>query len=208
MVDAKWGRWSPPSTPAQKTRAAFGLGKNPTPVKCTGNGEAFTEASAAFISSTRASLASPTNFKVTCKPSTRAQRASGASRRARSMYFVKPARTSAGISSAMKMRMLHQLATDHVKGLLRGPVAYAVTITGENPLDDFCMAAVSQRVEDETYWLFIRSARRAGYTRDAYPKICFAVVTNSFSQRGCNLATNCAMFCDQQRWYPGKGRLY
>src|SRR5712671_4102273 len=148
MVDARCGRWSPPSTPAQKTRAAFGLGKHPTPVKCTANGEAFTEASAVFISSTRAALASPTNFKVTCKPSTRAQRASGASSRARSMYFVKPARTSAGISSAMKMRILHQLAADHIQGLLRGPVAYAVAITGESSLDDFCMAAVGERMED------------------------------------------------------------
>ena len=75
------------------------------------------------------------------------------------------ARTSAGISSAIKMRMLHQLAPDHIQGLLRGPVAYAVTIAGESALDHFCMAAVGQRMEDQTDGLFVRSARRAGYTR-------------------------------------------
>ena len=70
----------------------------------------------------------------------------------------------------MKMRMLHQLAADHVEGLLRGPVAYAVAIARESPLDDFSMAAVGERMEDETHRLFIRSARRAGYAGDAYPK--------------------------------------
>jgi len=37
-------------------------------------------------------------------------------------------------------------------------VAYAVTIAGESPLNDFSMAAVSQRMKNETYWLFIDSA--------------------------------------------------
>ena len=49
-----------------------------------------------------------------------------------------------GISSAMKRRMLHQLAADKVQGLLRGPVAYAVTIAGESTLDHFRMAAIRQ----------------------------------------------------------------
>jgi len=105
----------------------------------------------------------------------------------------------------MKMRILHQFAADHIQGLLRGPVAYAVTITGESPLDDFCMAAVSQRVEDEAHRLFIRSARRAGYTCEAYPKTRFAVVANSFSQRGSNLAANGSVFGDQERRPPRPG---
>jgi hypothetical protein len=68
----------------------------------------------------------------------------------------------------MKRRTLHQFAADHVQRLLRGPVAYAVAIAGESTLNDFCMAAVSQSMEDKAYRLFIRSASRSGYARDAY----------------------------------------
>jgi len=80
-----------------------------------------------------------------------------------------------------------------------------VTITGESPLDDFCMAAVSQRVEDEAHRLFIRSARRAGYTCEAYPKTRFAVVANSFSQRGSTWLLTAPVFGDQERRHPGQG---
>src|SRR5579864_7460371 len=155
MLDARLGRLSPPSTPAQNTRAAFGLGKNPAPANLTSKGSDLIDASAALIFPTAASSTWPINFNVTCKSSTRAQRASGASRRARSMYSVRRARIYAGTSSAIKRRMLHQLAADHVQGLLRGPVAYAVTIAGKSSLDDLCMAAVSQRMKDKAYGLFI-----------------------------------------------------
>jgi hypothetical protein len=108
----------------------------------------------------------------------------------------------------MKMRMLHQFAADHVKGLLRGPVAYAVAVTGESPLEDFCMASVGERMEDKAYRFFIRSARRPSYTCDAYPKACFAVSANAFRKRSGNLAANGAMFGDQERGHAGQSRFY
>ena len=89
----------------------------------------------------------------------------------------------------MKRRMLHQLAADHIQSLLRGPVAYAVAIAGKSTLNDFCMAAVSQRMEDKAYRFFIRSACRPSDPRDAYAETCFApgceFLPQAPSQPGC-----------------------
>src|ERR1041385_7353038 len=207
MVEAKRVRLSPLSTPAQKTRPAFRLGKNPTPANFTSKGTALIGLSAAFIFSAALSSTWPINFNVTCRPSTRAQRASGASARARSMYSVRCARISAGISSPMKMRISHQLAADHVQGLLRGPVAYAVAIAGESTLDHFCVVAVSQRVEDEAHRLFIRSPRGPGYARNTYAETRFAIVANALRKRCGHLAAHGAMFSDQQRRNSGQSCL-
>jgi hypothetical protein len=68
------------------------------------------------------------------------------------------------------MRMLHQLAADHVQGLLRCPMPYAVAIAGKGALNDFSMAAIGKRMEDKTDRLFIRPARRTSHTRDADSK--------------------------------------
>jgi hypothetical protein len=44
---------------------------------------------------------------------------------------------------------LHQLAADHIQGLLRGPGAYTVTVAGESTLNDLCMAAIGQGMEHQ-----------------------------------------------------------
>jgi len=77
--------------------------------------------------------------------------------------------------------MSHQLAADHIQGLLRGTVAYAVTLTGERTLHHFSFFAVRQRVEDQPYGFFLRSSARPRYSRNANPKSGFALCADPLS---------------------------
>src|SRR5215472_4456418 len=115
------------------------------------------------------------------------------------MYSVIRARIAAGISRAMKMRMSHQLAANHVHGLLRGPLPDTLAVAKEFSFHDFSMIAVSQRDVDQAHGLLLRASARPGDTGNAYAQSGFATVANALGQRRSHFLTNRAVLFDQQR---------
>lgn len=105
IADAKVESCGPASVPNQKTRADFTVGKNPNPRNRMSTALAAMVVKTCLICSTAGSSCSPMNFKVTCKDSGRAHRASGAKGLTSSTKRAMRNRMSSSMSSAIKSRM-------------------------------------------------------------------------------------------------------
>lgn len=105
ISDASLASSGPALTPTQKTRADFAVGKNPYPPNSMSTALPEMPASSRLICSTALSGCSPINFKVRCKDSGFAHRASGAKGLTPSTNRAMSCRMSSSISSAIKSRM-------------------------------------------------------------------------------------------------------
>src|SRR5215471_20789089 len=104
------------------------------------------------------------------------------------------ARISAGISMAMKMRMSHQLAADHVQCLLRGPLADAHSVAEEFSFEHVSLDAVGQRGVDQAHGLLLGPPARSGDSRDADAQRGFGALPDSFRKGHRHLAADRAVF--------------
>src|SRR5437016_5181082 len=156
--------------PIQNTRADLGVGKKPTFLNSMSKDGTLTSRRVSWTACTWLSAASPTNFKVTCSDSIRTQRASGANPLTLCTYFPIRERISSGMSSPIKMRMLHQLAAEHVQGLCGRPIANPLPVAGESTLHDFGLDAIRQSVKHQTHRFFLSASGRARDSSDANSK--------------------------------------
>src|SRR5262249_37674269 len=117
------------------------------------------------------------------------------------------ARISEGMSKAMKMRMSHQFATDHVQRLLRGPLANTIAIAKKLSFQHFSLAAIGQGRVDEANGLLLSAAARAGDSGNAHSQSRLAAFPDALRQRRCYFAAHSSMLLDQQRGHAGQGGL-
>src|SRR5215471_7613949 len=106
-------------------------------------------------------------------------------------------RISAGMSRAIKMRMSHQFAPDHIQRLLRGPLANTIAITEELSFQHLCLVAISQRRVDQANRFLLGAASGSGDSGDADSQGCLAAFADTFRQGRCHLAADGSVLFDQ-----------